>query len=178
MTKSGEGIWERGVGGGEGAAQLPAEIKTLVNTIQHATDMLNQAGYGDVVSVPGAATSGAVVFSPETMFSGELPPPQPILRGNPVSAERLFVVFKDCRGDVPPQHILNDVFSRFGNLINVYMLKGKKCGYVKYGSKESAQQAIETLNEQTLCGSFLKVMIAEDSYAEKNKRARVDSEEV
>ena len=58
------------------------------------------------------------------------------------------------------------------------MLKGKKCGYVKYASKESAQQAIETLNEQTLCGSFLKVMIAEDSYAEKNKRARVDSEEV
>ena len=168
-----------GVGGGEGAAQLPAEIKTLVNTIQHATDMLNQAGYGDVVSsVPGASASNAVVFNPETMFSGELPPPQPILRGNPTSAERLFVVFKDCRGDVPAQHILNDVFSRFGNLINVYMLKGKKCGYVKYASKESAQQAIETLNEQTLCGSFLKVMIAEDSYAEKNKRARVDSEEV
>jgi len=178
----GQGGAGPGLGGGEGAAQLPTEIKTLVNTIQHATDMLNQAGYGDVVSVPGgsATGSGAVVFNPETMFSGVLPPPQPILRGNPPppSAERLFVVFKDCRGEVPAQQILNDVFSRFGNMINVYMLKGKKCGYVKYGTKESAQQAIETLNEQTLCGSFLKVMVAEDSYAEKNKRARVESEEV
>ena len=88
------------------------------------------------------------------------------------------MVFKDCRGDVPGQHILNDVFSRFGNMINVYMLKGKKCGYVKYATKESAQLAIETLNEKTLCGSFLKVMVAEDSYAEKNKRARMESEEV
>ena len=176
-AQAGAGAGAGGVGGGEAGARLPAEIKTLVNTIQHATEMLNQAGYGDMVSVPGASASGAVVFNPETMFTGELPPPQPILQGNPTSAERLFVVFKDPRGDVPPQHILDDVFSRFGNMINVYMLKGRRCGYVKYATKESAQQAIATLNEQTLCGSFMKVMVAEDSYAEKNKRARVESEE-
>jgi len=164
-------------GAGPAAGPLPAEIKTLVNTIKHATDMLNQAGYGDTVSVPGAGAATSLVFNPDTMFSGSLPPPQPILRGTTTSAQRLFVVFKECRGDAPPQHILNDVFSRFGNLIEVYMLKGKKCGYVKYATLESSQQAIETLNEKTLCGSFLKVMVAEDSYAEKNKRARTETEE-
>jgi len=168
------------VGGGPpppagGQGQLPAEIKTLVNTIQHATQMLNQAGYGDAVSVPGAGPGVNVVFDPDTMFSGSLPPTQPLLRGSNNCAQRLFVVFKECRGDAPPQHILNDVFCRFGNLIEVYLMKGKKCGYVKYATVESAQQAIDTLNEQTLCGSFLKVMVAEDNYAEKNKRARLET---
>ena len=162
--------------GAVGHSQLPAEIKTLVNTIQHATEMLNQAGYGDAVSVSAGAGVN-VEFNPDTMFSGTLPPTQPILRGSINCAQRLFIVFKECRGDAPPPHILNDVFSRFGNLIEVYMMKGKKCGYVKYATEESAQQAIETLNEQTLCGALVKVMVAEDSYAEKNKRARTETGE-
>merc|ERR1719219_2854339 len=159
-------------GSGETGGNLPEEIKTLVNTIKHATQMLNQAGYGDAISVSGGQGGG---FN-ETMFSGSLPPAQPILQSSTPCVERLFVVFiNDCRGDLPSQHILVDVFSRFGSLIDVYMLKGKKCGYVKYGTRESAQKAIETLHEKILCGSFMKVMIAEDGYAEKNKRARVDN---
>ena len=92
-----------------------------------------------------------------------------------LSLQRLFVVFKECRTDSPPQNILNDVFGRFGNLIEVYCLKGKRCGYAKYANKESARQAMEALNHQTLCGTFLKVMIAEQSYSEKVKRAKLDT---
>jgi len=53
-------------------------------------------------------------------------------------------------------------------------LNGKKCGYARYAEKASAQKAMETLNHQTLCGAFLKVMVAEQSYSEKVKRARLD----
>jgi len=40
-------------------------------------------------------------------------------------------------------YAMRDVFGRFGNLIDVYMLSGKICGYAKYASKESAEQAIQ-----------------------------------
>lgn len=149
---------------------LPSDIKTLVNTIQHATEMLQKSGYGDTVSVARGETP--VMFEP-SMCSVSLPPVQPLVRDSEC-VERLFVVFKECRTDSPPQNILNDVFGRFGNLIEVYCLKGKRCGYAKYADKESAKQAMEALNHQTLCGTFLKVMIAEQSYSEKVKRARLD----
>lgn len=38
-----------------------------------------------------------------------------------------------------------DVFGRFGDLIEVYILNGKNCGYVSYGRKESADKAIEVI---------------------------------
>jgi hypothetical protein len=40
-------------------------------------------------------------------------------------------------------YALRDVFGRFGNLVEVYVLNGKNCGYVSYSSKESADNAIE-----------------------------------
>ena len=156
---------------GPGGAALPSDIKTLVNTIQHATEMLQNAGYGDTVGV--AKGEVPAMFEP-SMCSVPLPPAQPLVRDMEVE-ERLFVVFKECRTDSPPQNILNDVFGRFGNLIEVYCLKGKRCGYAKYANKESARQAMEALNHQTLCGTFLKVMIAEQSYSEKVKRAKLDT---
>ena len=158
-------------GGPSAAPQLPSDIKTLVNTIQHATEMLKQAGYGEAVNY--AKGEVPVAFEP-SMFSGSLPPVQPMADSGAECAERLFVVFKECRTDVPPQNILNDVFGRFGNLIEVFCLNGKKCGYARYAEKASAQKAMETLNHQTLCGAFLKVMVAEQSYSEKVKRARLD----
>lgn len=45
----------------------------------------------------------------------------------------------------PPVHALWDVFGRFGNLIEVYILSGKNCGYVSYCSKESADRAVEVI---------------------------------
>ena len=73
-------------------------------------------------------------------------------------AERLFIV---CT-PVPPQlYALKDVFGRFGNLIDIYMLNGKTCGYAKYAKEESATRAVAALHGQEICGARLKVMPAD-----------------
>jgi len=159
-----------GFAGANSTPNLPSDIKTLVNTIQHATQMLQQAGYGDYSNVQGDAP---MVFEP-SMFSGNLPPSQPKADPSAECAKRLFIVFKECRGDPPSQPILNEVFGRFGNLIEIYTLKGKRCGYARYSSSQSADSAMRSLNHQTLCGAFLKVMEAEESYSEKIKRQKLD----
>jgi len=159
-------------GGGNGMPSnpnMPSDIKNLVNTIQHATQMLQASGYAPSVGMsPGVPSA----FDP-SMFSGELPAPQPLASSGTQCEERLFFVCKNSR-DNPPAHILTDVFGRFGNLIEAYLMKGKKCGYAKYASKESAQRAIQGLNEQTLMGSYLKVLVAEESSADRAKRPRMD----
>ena len=38
---------------------------------------------------------------------------------------------------------MKDVFSRFGGLIDIYILNGKNFGYAKYASQESAAKAID-----------------------------------
>jgi RNA recognition motif. (a.k.a. RRM, RBD, or RNP domain) len=57
--------------------------------------------------------------------------------------------------------ILKDVFSRFGNLIDVYLIGQKTCGYVKYASKESAELAMKVIFFDT----FLHAMGREECNA-------------
>ena len=88
----------------------------------------------------------------------KLPAPQPLAAMDSPTAQRLFIV---CT-PVPPQlYALKDVFGRFGNLIDIYLLNGKTCGYAKYAAKESAEKAISVLHGQEICGSRLKVMTAD-----------------
>jgi len=47
-----------------------------------------------------------------------------------------------CHGSPPPIYAMKDVFGRFGDLIDIYMLNGKNFGYAKYASKDSADKAI------------------------------------
>lgn len=53
---------------------------------------------------------------------------------------RCFIV---CTPHPPPPSVLKDVFSRFGNLIDVYMLNNRNCGFAKYASTDSAENAIK-----------------------------------
>lgn len=69
-----------------------------------------------------------------------------------------------------PPKVLNNVFCRFGDLIDVYMLPNKNCGYAKYASESSAVKAIETLHSAEICGIKLKVMEAEEPRDAKRKR--------
>lgn len=69
-----------------------------------------------------------------------------------------------------PPKVLNNVFSRFGDLIDVYMLPNKNCGYAKYASEASALKAIEVLHSAEICGVKLKVMEAEEPRDPKRKR--------
>lgn len=70
----------------------------------------------------------------------KLPPAQPMASIDAEVAKRCFIV---CGPPVPPIYAMKDAFCRFGNLIDVYMLPGKNCGYAKYASVESANEAIE-----------------------------------
>lgn len=70
----------------------------------------------------------------------KLPPVQPMASIDAEVAKRCFIV---CGPPVPPIYAMKDAFCRFGNLIDVYMLPGKNCGYAKYASVQSANEAIE-----------------------------------
>ena len=68
-----------------------------------------------------------------------LPNPQPFAE----VAARLFIV---CQPRAPPEQVLKDVFSRFGNLIDIWMVGDRNFGYAKFSSKLSADAAISSLN--------------------------------
>ena len=69
--------------------------------------------------------------------SVNLPSPQPQAPSQAQCVQRCFIV---CSPHVLPIHVLKKVFCRFGNLIDVYLLSNRNCGYVKYASHESARQ--------------------------------------
>ena len=84
-------------------------------------------------------------------------------------AERLFIV---CQPSPPPDNVLKDIFSRFGDLIDVFMLKNKNFGYAKYSSIESAETAIQVLHGAEILGKKLKVLQAEPPKSTETARKR------
>ncbi|XP_005373450.2 PREDICTED: RNA-binding protein 45 isoform X1 [Chinchilla lanigera] len=83
--------------------------------------------------------------------------------------ERLFIVFNP---HPLPLDVLEDIFCRFGNLIEVYLVSGKNVGYAKFADRMSANDAISTLHGKILNGVRLKVMLADSPREESNKRQR------
>lgn len=85
-------------------------------------------------------------FDNSTNFcSVNLPPVQPLSKETNC-AQRCFIV---CSPHTLPVHVLKQVFCRFGNLIDVYLLNNRNCGYVKYATADSAKQASENNNLPT-----------------------------
>ena len=76
--------------------------------------------------------------------------------------ERLFLV---CTPAPPPLNALKDVLSRFGGLIDVYLMKGKRCGYALFAEAAAAEEAREAVSGQEALGARVKVMLAEPSKA-------------
>lgn len=100
-----------------------------------------------------------------------LPSPQPFADPHAEVAARLFVV---CQPRAPPEQVLKDVFSRFGDLIDVWMVGDRNFGYAKFARKEAADAAIESLNEHEVLGMKVKVMHADPPKSEgSRKRPRV-----
>ena len=83
--------------------------------------------------------------------------------------ERLFVV---CHPSPPPPNVLVDVFSRFGDLIDVFMLRDKNFGYAKFASAEAASQAMDALHGAEVFGKKLKVLTAEPPKTAESARKR------
>ncbi|XP_075213243.1 RNA-binding protein 45 [Lycorma delicatula] len=146
----------------------PNGIAALTKALAEATQVIQKAGL-----LPNSANfSRELDISDPTYCSAKLPPPQPLSPADAKCAERLFIV---CLPTSPPIHALWDVFGRFGNLIEVYLLSGKNCGYVSYANKESADKAVEVLHGQEICRSRVKVMLAEPKKGDGGrKRLRTD----
>ncbi|KAK3543727.1 hypothetical protein QTP70_027137 [Hemibagrus guttatus] len=57
--------------------------------------------------------------------------------------ERLFVIFNPSP---LPVDILEDVFCRFGSLVEVYLVPGRNVGYIKYADRKHANDAMAALH--------------------------------
>ncbi|KAJ8668171.1 hypothetical protein QAD02_009834 [Eretmocerus hayati] len=144
-----------------GVVAARADLAQLAETIAQATSLIQAAG----------------LTAPTLDHSlHKLPPIQPMASIDADVAKRCFIV---CGPPVPPIYAMKDAFCRFGNLIDVYMLPNKNCGYAKYATVESANNAIEALHGQEICGSRLKVLEAEErnSSDDRRKRLRMDEDE-
>jgi len=100
--------------------------------------------------------------------SVQLPSPKP-MSDSDTCVERLFIV---CHPTPPPENILKDIFSRFGDLIDVYMLRNKNFGYAKFSRAEAAANAMQVLHGAEVMGKKLKVMQAEPQKANESSRKR------
>ncbi|XP_054001559.1 RNA-binding protein 45 [Hylaeus anthracinus] len=149
-------------GSSTGGTNARTDLVHLAETIAQATSLIQAAG----LTAP----------SLEHSMSSKLPPAQPMASIDAEVAKRCFIV---CGPPVPPIYAMKDAFCRFGNLIDVYMLPGKNCGYAKYASVESANDAIDVLHGQEICGSRLKVLEAEERNVgeDRRKRLRMDEDE-
>ncbi|XP_043289033.1 RNA-binding protein 45 isoform X2 [Venturia canescens] len=138
------------------------DLAHLAETIAQATSLIQAAG----LTAP----------SLEQTMTVKLPPVQPMASIDADVEKRCFIV---CGPPVPPIYAMKDAFCRFGNLIDVYMLPGKNCGYAKYANAESANKAIELLHGQEIYGSRLKVLEAEERNVgdDRRKRFKMDEDE-
>lgn len=130
----------------------------------HAFDAHNVLGLGDqVFNFAGAAPTR------ESFCNVPLPAPKALVP-SAACKKRLFIV---CRQTLP-YNILKQAFCRFGDLIEVFLLPAKTCGYALYASEGAANDAIKTLHGAELCGVRMKVMPAEEPPENNRKRLRPD----
>ncbi|XP_046742075.1 RNA-binding protein 45 [Diprion similis] len=158
-----------GTSNSSGIAGTRTDLAHLAETIAQATSLIQAAG----LTAPSVCP---LVTGLEHTVNIKLPPVEPMASIDAEIAKRCFIV---CGPPVPPIYAMKDAFCRFGNLIDVYMLPGKNCGYAKYASAESADKAIKTLHGQEICGSRLKVLEAEERNVgdDRRKRLRMDEDE-
>ncbi|XP_039996094.1 RNA-binding protein 45 isoform X3 [Xiphias gladius] len=98
-----------------------------------------------------------------------LPPLKKLALPDSKAKERLFVVFSPSP---LPLDVLEDVFCRFGSLIEVHLVPGRKVGYMKYADKQCADEAMAALHGRVVNGVKMKVMLADPPREESHKRPR------
>lgn len=144
------------------------DILQIAETIAQASSLIQAAGISpDVLQ----AKLGLDTRPKDSFCSVKLPDPQPFAGEDAETVARCFVV---CAPHPPPIKALRDAFNRFGNLIDVYMLNNRNCGYAKYASVESAQNAIQVLHGAEILGVRLKVLKAEERPDQQRKRQRLE----
>lgn len=107
--------------------------------------------------------------APRLQTDVTLPSPKKLAAPDSKSKERLFIVFNPAP---LPQDVLEDVFCRFGSLLEIHLVPGRKVGYVKYADKQCADEAMAMLHGRTVNGVKMKVMLADPPREESHKRLR------
>ena len=103
-------------------------------------------------------------------FSSMLPPPQPMdPEKDPSKITRLFFVMRFSRKPfiAPSPDMITNLFSRFGNLSNAHLIRGKNFGYARFTSKNSAARCKATLHNEMFDGCQVRI---EEADAEVERR--------
>lgn len=100
-----------------------------------------------------------------------LPPIKPMAAMSAPCRKRLFIV---CTNGPLPANILKNAFCRFGDLIEVFLLPGKSCGYALFANEASAEDCMTTLHGAEIAGVRLKAMEADEPNQGGRKRLRQD----
>ncbi|KAL2081621.1 hypothetical protein ACEWY4_023474 [Coilia grayii] len=98
-----------------------------------------------------------------------LPSVKKMAPSDSVVKERLFVIFNPSP---LPVDVLEDVFCRYGSLIEVYLVPGRNVGYMKYADRKHANEAMAALHGKVVNGVKMKVMLADPPKEESHKRQR------
>ncbi|MDE0022571.1 MAG: RNA-binding protein [Candidatus Poribacteria bacterium] len=72
-------------------------------------------------------------------------------------AKRLYVGNLNYR---TTEDTLGDIFSEFGDVVEVTIIEGKGFGFVEFESEEDAKEAIENLNGEEVDGRRIRVDVA------------------
>ncbi|XP_035982244.1 RNA-binding protein 45 isoform X1 [Fundulus heteroclitus] len=142
-------------------------MATQMVTAQIHGSMWNGASSSKMIKPAQGFPSASPVTRIQT--DANLPPPKKLAPSDSKAKERLFVVFNPSP---LPYDVLEDVFCRFGSLIEVHLVPGRKVGYMKYADKQSATEAMALLHGRTVNGVKLKVMLADPPREESHKRLR------
>ncbi|XP_066260581.1 RNA-binding protein 45 [Euwallacea similis] len=146
----------------EGNTQSPREgpdkrkdLMHIAETIAQASSLIQAAGLNPsaILNLGGISDSNSQI-----QCNVNLPDPKPLAGVDEECVARCFIV---CTTPLP-NTLLRDVFCRFGNLIEAYLLANKNCGYARYTDWSSCEQAIKTLHGADINGVRLKVMLAEE----------------
>ncbi|KAF4026343.1 hypothetical protein G4228_018378 [Cervus hanglu yarkandensis] len=150
---------------GSNATDLLRKMATQMVAAQLASMVWNNPSQQQLLQFGGSSGSQLPQIQTDVALPSckkKAPPDTPV-------KERLFIVFNP---HPLPLDVLEDIFCRFGNLIEVYLVSGKNVGYAKYADRLSANDAITTLHGKILNGVRLKVMLADSPREESNKRQR------
>ncbi|XP_057602436.1 RNA-binding protein 45 isoform X6 [Hippopotamus amphibius kiboko] len=150
---------------GSNATDLLRKMATQMVAAQLASMVWNNPSQQQFLQFGGSSGSQLSQIQTDVVLPSckkKVPPETPV-------KERLFIVFNP---HPLPLDVLEDIFCRFGNLIEVYLVSGKNVGYAKYADRISANDAITTLHGKILNGVRLKVMLADSPREESNKRQR------
>ncbi|XP_014676357.1 PREDICTED: RNA-binding protein 45-like [Priapulus caudatus] len=167
-------------GSGNMNPEVANQLQGLASALHQATGILKAAGLPvpdnlrqveSMETLPSYNTTSYSTTGSMTpgYCSAPLPgPPLPLADIKTPEEIRLFLVFHP---EPPPLYTLKDVFSRFGDLIEVYCVGHRNIGYAKYASREAGERAMATLHMQEICHVRMKVLEA-DPPSENSARKR------